>query len=140
MAKLRLQSFAQLIQYEITGGITGAMKNFRRTTKIGRQFSDSFFMKFSSIQKNLTIGANGAKLREWKSKMDIENAWLLNHVGWREHQNLAQSFKKLNPQIFERRNYTVVSSFKVVTRGCTQPVIRLFHAIVNLCKCEVASH
>jgi multiple inositol-polyphosphate phosphatase/2,3-bisphosphoglycerate 3-phosphatase len=65
-----------------------------------------------SIQKNLTIGANGAKLREWKSKMDIENAWLLNHVGWREHQHLAQSFKKLNPQIFERRNYTVVSSFK----------------------------
>lgn len=45
--------------------------------------------------------------------MDIANAWLLNPVGWEEHKNLAQSFKKLNPGIFNQRHYTVVSSFKV---------------------------
>jgi len=42
--------------------------------------------------------------------MATSNAWLLNEVGWAEHQQLAIRFKKLNPAIFD--NFSVVSSFK----------------------------
>ena len=66
-----------------------------------------------SIQKNLS-GVSEDWIKSWATQMDISNAWLLNHVGWEEHQNLARSFKKLNPDIFNKRNYSVVSSFKVL--------------------------
>lgn len=65
----------------------------------------------TSIQKNLS-GVSEDWIKSWATQMDISNAWLLNHVGWEEHQNLARSFKKLNPDIFNKRNYSVVSSFK----------------------------
>ena len=65
-----------------------------------------------SIQKNLGEEAPDWLLK-WQSRMKPENAWLLNEVGWDEHQKLAQSFKKLNSKIFDERKYTVTSSFKV---------------------------
>ena len=66
-----------------------------------------------SIQKNLAEDAPDWLLT-WQSRMQSANAWLLNEVGWEEHHHLAQTFKKLNPEIFDERKYTVTSSFKVI--------------------------
>lgn len=65
----------------------------------------------SNIQKNLP-SASPEWLVGWRLRMSMDNAWLLNEVGWAEHRSLAKNFKSLNPDIFNSKNFSVISSFK----------------------------
>jgi len=65
----------------------------------------------TNIQKNLPDDSP-EWLSGWRLRMSTDNAWLLNEVGWEEHRSLAKNFKSLNPDIFNSKNFSVVSSFK----------------------------